>query len=154
MLLSSPAIIIFALWCISVGICSSMIWNFLFWHLEDLAGVDDNCSSTQWIKTLQGLSSGIQCFGGEVPLFYLSGKILKKIGHIHAMSLVLFGFTVRFFCYSLLANPWLVLPIELLHGITFSIFYATMASYTNIVAPPGTAATLQVCQTILLKFNM
>lgn len=61
------------------------------------------------------------------------------------MSLVLFTFGVRFLLYSVLTNPWLVLPIELMNGITFGIFYATMASYANIISPPGTEATIQVC---------
>lgn len=87
---------------------------------------------------------GVQCFGGELPFFFISGKLLKKIGHVNAMSLVLFGFGVRFFCYSLLQNPWYVLPVELLSGVTFGVFYATMASYASIVAPPGTEATMQV----------
>lgn len=87
---------------------------------------------------------GIQCFGGELPFFFLSGWILKKIGHVNAMSVVLFGFGVRFILYSVLSNPWLVLPIELLNGITFGLFYSTMASYASVVAPPGTEATLQV----------
>lgn len=89
---------------------------------------------------------GIQCFGGELPFFWISGWILKKIGHIHAMSMVLAGFCVRFFLYSLLVNPWLALPIELLNGVTFGIFYSTMASYASIVAPSGTEATMQVIQ--------
>lgn len=96
------------------------------------------------MKTLQGLVMGIQCFGGELPFFFLSGWILKKIGHIHATSLVLLGFGLRFLLYSLLINPWYVLPIEFLNGITFGIFYSTMASYASIVAPAGTEATLQV----------
>lgn len=87
---------------------------------------------------------GVQCFMGELPFFFLSGRIIKRIGHINAMSLVLLGFGIRFLLYSILSNPWWVLPIEMLNGITFGIFYATMASYASIVAPPGTEATLQV----------
>lgn len=33
--------------------------------------------------------------------------------------------------------------MELFQGFTFGIFYATMASYASIVAPPGTEATVQ-----------
>uniref|UniRef100_A0A1L8DEU6 Putative transporter n=2 Tax=Nyssomyia neivai TaxID=330878 RepID=A0A1L8DEU6_9DIPT len=139
---ASVRTVIFFLWCIAVGLCTALVWNFLFWHLEDLAS-DHDGNSIEWIKTLQGLAMGIQCFGGELPFFFLSGWILNKIGHIHAMSLVLLGFGVRFLLYSALTNPWWVLPIELLNGITFGIFYSTMASYASIVAPPGTEATLQ-----------
>jgi len=33
--------------------------------------------------------------------------------------------------------------VELFQGFTFGLFYATMASYASIVAPPGTEATMQ-----------
>ncbi|XP_055708633.1 major facilitator superfamily domain-containing protein 6 isoform X2 [Phlebotomus papatasi] len=141
-LFGSVRIVIFFLWCIAVGLGTALVWNFLFWHLEDLAAAQGG-DHLNWIKTLQGLAMGIQCFGGELPFFFLSGWILKKIGHIHAMSLVLSGFGLRFLLYSALTNPWWVLPIELLNGVTFGIFYSTMASYASIVAPPGTEATLQ-----------
>jgi len=59
------------------------------------------------------------------------------------MSLVLFAFGVRFLIYSILENPWWCLPVELFQGFTFGLFYATMASYASIVAPPGTEATVQ-----------
>lgn len=107
------------------------------------------------MKTLEGLVMGIQCFGGELPFFFLSGWILKKIGHIHAMSLVLLGFGVRFLFYSILSDPWWVLPIEFMNGITFGIFYSTMASYASILAPSGTEATIQVfnVSTILIYLS-
>ncbi|XP_053683703.1 major facilitator superfamily domain-containing protein 6 [Sabethes cyaneus] len=136
-------VVVFFLWCILVGFGTAMIWNFLFWHLEDLASLQEGCDHTAWIKTLEGIVMSIQCFGGELPFFFLSGWILKKIGHVHAMSLVLLGFGARFLLYSLLVNPWWVIPIEFMNGITFGLFYATMASYASIVAPPGTEATMQ-----------
>ncbi|XP_017059937.1 major facilitator superfamily domain-containing protein 6-B isoform X1 [Drosophila ficusphila] len=133
--------VIFFLWCVAIGLGTALIWNFLFIYLEQLDKAFEGCDSS--IKTLEGLVMGIQCFGGELPFFFLSGWILKKMGHVNAMSLVLFGFGVRFILYSMLQNPWYILPIELLNGVTFGLFYATMASYASIVAPPGTEATMQ-----------
>lgn len=141
-MISSLKVNIYFLWCISVGLGTAMIWNFLFWHLEVL-GDKGGCNGMEWMKTLEGIVMGIQCFGGELPFFWLSGYILKRIGHINAMTLVLAAFAVRFMCYSFLVNPWYVLPIEFLNGITFGLFYATMASYASIVAPAGTEATMQ-----------
>lgn len=145
-LFSSMRIVVFFLWCIVVGLCTALVWNFLFWHLEDLADREVGCDQQARMKTLQGLAMGIQCFGGELPFFFISGWLLNKIGHINAMTLVLFTFGARLFLYSLLSNPWMVLPIELMQGITFGVFYSTMATYASIVAPAGTAATLQVCE--------
>jgi hypothetical protein len=99
-------VIVFFLWCVTVGLGTAMIWNFLFWHLEVLAVKQESCSYDTSMKTLQGLLMFIQCFFGEVPFFFLSGKLLKKIGHINAMNMVLIGFALRFFLYSLLSNPW------------------------------------------------
>ncbi|KQS43807.1 major facilitator superfamily domain-containing protein 6-A isoform X1 [Drosophila erecta] len=133
--------VVFFLWCVAIGLGTALIWNFLFIYLEELDKAFEGCDSS--IKTLEGLVMGIQCFGGELPFFFLSGWILKKIGHVNAMSLVLFGFGVRFILYSMLQNPWYILPVELMNGVTFGLFYATMASYASIVAPPGTDATMQ-----------
>lgn len=88
--------------------------------------------------------TGIQSFGGELPFFFISGWFINKFGHNNCMTLVLFTFGIRLFLYSVLSNPWWVLPIELMQGITFGIFYTAMATYANIVAPHGTSATLQV----------
>lgn len=45
------------------------------------------------------------------------------------MTLVLGAFGLRFIIYSLLTNPWHILPVELLQGVTYGIFYSNMASY-------------------------
>lgn len=60
------------------------------------------------------------------------------------MTLVLLTLGIRLTLYSVLTNPWWVLPIEFTQGMTFGIFYAAMTMYANVVAPSGTAATLQV----------
>lgn len=32
------------------------------------------CDSLEWIKLLEGLAMGIQCFAGEAPFLFLSGE--------------------------------------------------------------------------------
>lgn len=123
--------------------CTGLIWNFLFWLLEDMAKEYSN-NSKNWIKTLEGIVMAVQCLGGELPFFFLSGWILKRIGHVYAMSLVLLAIGIRYILYSVITNPWWVLPVELSNGLTFGLFYASMASYASIIAPPGTATTVQV----------
>jgi len=59
------------------------------------------------------------------------------------MTLVLGAFGLRFLIYSVLTNPWHILPVELLQGICFGIFWSTMASYAYVVSPEGSAATVQ-----------
>lgn len=141
-LLLNIRIIVYALWCICMGVCTGLIWNFLFWLLEELAR-NHSWEVESYIKTIEGLAMGIQSLGGELPFFFLSSWILKRIGHVNAMSLVLLVVGLRFLYYSVLTNPWWCLPIEFSNGITFGLFYATMTSYASIVAPPGTETTTQ-----------
>lgn len=37
----------------------------------------------------------------------------------------------------------MILPAEILHGVTFGLMYAAGVEYTHKVAPPGMIATLQ-----------
>ncbi|XP_039763628.1 major facilitator superfamily domain-containing protein 6 [Pararge aegeria] len=140
-LLTSLPTLVFVLWTIGVGLCTGLIWQFLFWHIEDIAGL--SCDGAAHVKTLQGLASAIQTFGGEIPFLFVSGYLLRKFGHINTMSLVLFAFGVRFMLYSVVTNPWWILPIEMFQGITFGMFYPTMTSYATVVSPPGTETTVQ-----------
>ncbi|XP_018566691.1 major facilitator superfamily domain-containing protein 6-A [Anoplophora glabripennis] len=141
-LLVDVRIIVYLIWCISVGMCTGLIWQFLFWLIEDLAKAQ-GCEAMNTVKTLQGIVAAIQCLGGELPFFFLSGWILKKIGHVQTMSLVLLVLGIRMVLYSVIENPWWILPVEFLHGLTYGLFFACMASYASIVAPPGTEATMQ-----------
>lgn len=94
------------------------------------------------MKTILGLVSGVQCFLGELPSFFIFGWLIKKISHTNLMTLIPFVVGVRFILYSVIPNPWWALPIEILQG-SLGLAFATMASYASIVAPPGTEATIQ-----------
>lgn len=144
LLLTNFRIVIFMLFCIFIGMCTGLVWNFLFWLIEYLAENQEGCDFMTWIKTLQGLVGAVQCLLGELPLFFLSGWILKRIGHVNAISLILLVIGIRFVLYSVIKNPWWFLPVELTNGVTFGLFYATMASYASAVAPSGTETTVQV----------
>ncbi|XP_012528548.1 major facilitator superfamily domain-containing protein 6 isoform X1 [Monomorium pharaonis] len=132
-------VLVFAWWCIGAGMCTGVIWNFLFWYSEDLAAN----SHLTWIKTLQGLMTGVQCFLGELPFNFVSGSVLKKLGHVNVMSLVLLIYAIRFMAYSIISNAWLFLILELLHGPSFGLCWPTMVSYGDKVTPSGTKATMQ-----------
>ncbi|XP_066250282.1 major facilitator superfamily domain-containing protein 6 [Euwallacea similis] len=138
-LLVNIRVLVFLIWCVAVGMCTGLMWNFFLWLVEDMG----NARKDPRVQTLKGILMGVQCLGGELPFFFLSGKILKKIGHVNAMSLVLFTLGVRFILYSVIENPWWFIPIECSNGLTYGVFYACMASYASIIAPIGTETTMQ-----------
>ncbi|CAI6360268.1 unnamed protein product [Macrosiphum euphorbiae] len=140
-LLTNVNIVIFFVWIILMGICTSMVWNYLFWYMEDLTQ-KYHSEQQLWIKTLQGSAIGIQCIGGEMPFLFFSGWIIKRIGHTQCMALGLFTFAIRFYLYSIITNPIWILPVEFTNGITFGLCHAVLMEYSRIVAPASAVTTV------------
>jgi len=72
------------------------------------------------------------------------GRILKKLGYGHSLTLCFLAYSVRFSLISLIPTPWWVLPVELfMQGPTYAMSYTTIVAYASAVTPPGTSATMQ-----------
>lgn len=72
------------------------------------------------------------------------GKILKKLGYGHSLTLCFLAYSIRFSLISLIPTPWWVLPVELfMQGPTYAMCYTTIVAYASAVTPPGTSATMQ-----------
>ncbi|XP_028136371.1 major facilitator superfamily domain-containing protein 6-like isoform X2 [Diabrotica virgifera virgifera] len=136
-------VIVFFIWCICMGANSAVIWQFLYWLIEDLLLVNTKCDLKYYVKTLEGLVQTFETILGEIPFFFISGKIFASIGHNNAMSLIILGIAIRFTLYTVISNPWWFLPVELFNGIDVGLSFACMASYASFIAPPGTQATMQ-----------
>ncbi|GFU71475.1 major facilitator superfamily domain-containing protein 6 [Trichonephila clavipes] len=115
------------------GIGLGFIWFYLMWFLTSIGGNRLVC----------GLAHTVQCFVGELPFMFFSGWMLKKMGYFNILTLSLLAYCIRFFWYSQLENPWYVLPIEWTHGITYGVFYTSIATYAKMSAKPGTETTTQ-----------
>lgn len=124
--------IIFATAVCLNGILSGLYFVYFFWFLNDIGAS----------SVLIGLSVLIRLVT-EVPCFFYAGKIIKKIGHFNSVIIAFIAFSVRFLCYVYIYNPWIILPVEFTHGLTFGMFYASMTSFAKTSAIPGTEATLQ-----------
>ncbi|XP_066980576.1 major facilitator superfamily domain-containing protein 6-like [Macrobrachium rosenbergii] len=139
--LCSFKMIVFLLTVMVGGITMGTQWTFFFIVVEDIAIAWD--PSFNFIKLIQGLLLGIECFFGEVPFLFLSSFIIKKLGNVRTFSGVLVILTMRCFLYSCVTNPWYFLPIEFLHGPSFGLLYPNMITYANALAPKGAQATIQ-----------
>ncbi|XP_011641597.1 major facilitator superfamily domain-containing protein 6-like [Pogonomyrmex barbatus] len=139
-LLKLKSVVIFLFFAVFTGIINSFMHNFLFWYLEDFADATGYMSK---IKLIEGLIVGVQNFG-ETVSFFLSGKIVKKIGYGHTFTLCFICYALRLGLISLVPTPWWILPIEFfMHGLSFSLCLATIVSYASVITPPGASATVQ-----------
>ena len=69
----------------------------------------------------------------ELPLFYFSARIIAKFGLRRTFLITVFATAIRLFLYSLVHNPKAALFIELLHGISWSLFWVVCVEYVNIL---------------------
>ena len=125
-------LMIFLVSVLFASIGSGIVYNYIFLYLADLG------AST----TLMGLSLTVATLS-EIPVFFFSALLLRKIGARGLLLLSLGAYVVRLFAYTLLPPVWIVLPISLLHGLTFSALWVAGVSYANEVAPKGMGATAQ-----------
>ncbi|GFU06651.1 major facilitator superfamily domain-containing protein 6 [Nephila pilipes] len=115
------------------GVGLGFVYSYVGWFVTSIGGN----------RLLCGLVETIQCFVGEIPLMFFSGWILKKIGHFNVTTIALLSHCIRFLWYSQLQNPWMILPVEWTHGVSYGLFYTSMASYAKKSATPGAEATIQ-----------
>lgn len=110
--------------------------------MEDLVSGNNDPDQRTWIKTLQGLAQGIQCFGGEIPFFFWSGWIINRFGHVKCMALVPAAMALRLFLYTTISNPAWIIAIELLNGVSYALGFAVKMSFAKIISPPETLNTV------------
>ena len=116
--------LIFAI-AFAMGIATGIHETYLYIYLEDI-GTIFFCYYFLFYggtKLLLGLCWAISCTS-ELPFFFFSGKLIQKITPRGALSLSIGCFVVRQGYYSLITNPWAVLPAEVLHGVTYAIFWS------------------------------
>ncbi|KAL4082826.1 hypothetical protein QTP88_029482 [Uroleucon formosanum] len=110
--------------------------------MEDMVSANNDQVQQAWLKTLQGLAQGIQCFGGEIPFFFWSGWIIKKLGYGNCMAVVMGAMAIRMYLYTVIWNPAWIIAIELLNGVSYALGYSVKMSYAKMLAPPDTLNTI------------
>lgn len=114
----------------------------IFRYMDDFVSANNDPSQQLWLKSLQGLVQGVQCFGGEIPFYFMSGWIIKKIGQNNCMALVLGALAIRMYLYTVIRNPFWIIPIELLNGVSYALGCSVMMLYIKAISPPDTINTI------------
>jgi len=127
-----PAVLLFALVVFLSGVGAGAIDSYLFIYLKELGGTG----------LLMGLARFITCVA-EVPMFQIAGPLQKTYGTWPMIVLTQLAFVVRFVYYTLLVEPWSVLPCELLNGITFAVTWNVSCTYANEISPRGCQSIMQ-----------
>ena len=115
-----------------MGVGHGMSHSFLNWFLEDLGAT----------KTLMGVA--VICRSTfDLLTFFVAGSVIKAFGQIKIMICALISYGIAFTLYSLLTNPWWVLPIEMLVGCTYAASWSACTSYMAGAASSESVTTIQ-----------
>jgi MFS family permease len=117
------------------GVFMGIIATALFLYLTELGAT----------TTLLGGTLLSTCVS-EVPFFFFSDKIVKALTPHGVLVLASWCLALRLLLYS--AIPFypaieLILPVELLHGVTYACMWSAAVAYGAHVAPPHLEATVQ-----------
>ena len=123
-------ILLLSVFLISTG--ATTIWNFYSIYMKE------NGASSSLVG--YGLSFQGLC---ELPLFYFSAKIIGRLGLRTSLIITVFTTALRMFLYSIVKNPLAAIFIEVLHGISWSLFWVVCVEYVNMLVKEDWRATGQ-----------
>ncbi|XP_060786454.1 major facilitator superfamily domain-containing protein 6-B isoform X2 [Neoarius graeffei] len=122
--------VLFVAWFMGFGY--GFVFTFLYWHLEDLKGT----------TTLFGVCS-VLSHTSELAAYFISHKLIELVGHIRVLYIGLACNTIRYLYISYLENAWVVLPMEVLQGLTHASVWAACISYLSAAVPPALRTSAQ-----------
>lgn len=77
----------------------------------------------------------------EIPVFLLSGYIIRKLGYIRTLTLVSLAGAVRWYVMSLEPAFEILMMNQILSGVTYALFLATGINYAYDNSPKHTKTT-------------
>jgi MFS family permease len=78
-----------------------------------------------------------------LPVFYFSARIILRLGLKTTLIITVLATVIRMTLYYFIANPVATLPVELLHGFSWSLFWVVCVEYVNKLVDQHWLATGQ-----------
>lgn len=122
--------LLFCVFLVSLG--ATTIWNFYSMYLKGNGASD---SLVGYGLSFQGLC--------ELPLFYFSARIILRLGLKTTLIITVLATAIRMTLYYFIKEPVATLPVELLHGFSWSLFWVVCVEYVNKLVDEHWLATGQ-----------
>lgn len=132
----------FALWLGVIflyGFGDASLVNFFFIHIRDIGGS----------ASLMGLATTFSIVG-EIAGYFLAQRVQQRVGSRRMIVLSFVFRTIWFVLIALNHTPLLVLPIQVLSGISFALIGAGSVAYVNERAPAHIGTTAQGIRSAIL----
>ena len=79
----------------------------------------------------------------QIPIFSFSEQLIKHVPIPVLLLVASASYCVRVVAYTMVDDPWFVLLVEPLHGVTFACSQLAAVHYTDRIAPPGLKTSAQ-----------
>ncbi|KAL9956224.1 hypothetical protein ACROYT_G037672 [Oculina patagonica] len=116
-----------------LGMAESLMYNYMMWYLQDIGAS----------IIVMGVIVVTTAFS-EIPMLCISKHLIRCFGHHWVIFVSLFCYGGRFLYFSYCKNPWVIIPIELLRGLSYTTVHSACGSYAASVSLHGTEKTLKV----------
>jgi MFS transporter, PPP family, 3-phenylpropionic acid transporter len=123
-------LLLFCVFLVSVG--ATTIWNFYSAYLKENGATD---ALVGYGLSFQGLC--------ELPIFYFSAAIILRLGLKTTLLITVCATAIRMLLYYFIKTPIATLPVELLHGFSWSLFWVVCVEYVNKLVDEHWLATGQ-----------
>lgn len=111
---------------------ASAMYGFLSIHLRELGG------SAELVGRAFALNAA-----SELPVVAFGAWFLSRLGSTKLLGLAIVVYIIRFVAYALIPDPEWVLPVQLLHGLSYGAFLMASVTLVHGLAGRQLAATAQ-----------
>lgn len=126
--------VVFFLTVLVVGFVNAPIFLFLLLWIQDLGAPPSS--------PVYPLTFVVAALSGSIGYFF-DEAIMKKLGGpLNTILVAVFAYAVRLWGTALIEDPWLVLPFQGLHLITFALFMTASLKQLNRSCPVTVLSTL------------
>ena len=130
--LCNRRLIIFLAAVVFISVAIASTWTFYAVYLDDMGAS----------RKLISLAFGIQGFS-ELPFYLIAGAIIKRFGAGRTLLFTFFATSVRLFLYSVAPSVAMAISIEIMHGLSWTLFLVASVEYVNKLVEPRFRATGQ-----------
>lgn len=107
-----------------VSVAHRMNEGFLAIAMREI-GADDSVIGFAW------LASAIS----EIPMFFLLAKFGHRYRELPLLAIASFMYVIRLGLLSFASDPWMMVVIQVMHSVTFAIFYITALRCLQALIP-------------------
>ena len=131
-IISNKILLIFLFIIVIVSISQSAITFFLALYMRQIGASPETT----------GLAIGMEGIS-ELPFYFIAAWLLQRIAAGKVVFIAIIATCIRLFLYSINSNPDLVIFIEAMNGMTWTLLWVASVEFVNNLIPPKWRTTGQ-----------